>query len=104
MEELQVFSAPCHQDRAERGQLESTRSEMAGLQGEGGDDWCEMVPNGSAMDSLSLRLSMATGGCGTEEAVGGSGQATASGEQGGVGETASGWGESLSRGRKGSGI
>lgn len=47
---------------------------------------------------------MAAGGCGTEEAVGGAGQATASGEHGGVGETASGWGERLSRGRKGSGI
>ena len=47
---------------------------------------------------------MAAGGCGTEEAVGGPGQATASGEHGGVGETASGWGERLSRGRKGSGI
>lgn len=47
---------------------------------------------------------MVAGGCGTEEAVEGAGQTTASGKHGGVGETASGWGKRLSRGREDSGI
>ena len=51
VEKLQAVAVPCPQNRAERGQLERTRPEMAGLQGEGRDDLCEMVPNGSAIDS-----------------------------------------------------
>ena len=51
VEKLNSLAAPCHQDSAERGQLEWSRPEMAGLQGEGRDDLCEMVPNGSAIDS-----------------------------------------------------
>lgn len=34
VEKLQALAVPCHQDRAERGQFERTRPEMAGLQGE----------------------------------------------------------------------
>ena len=52
VERLQDLAAPCHQDWAERGQLERTSSEMAGLQGDCGDMLCGMVPSGSDMEAL----------------------------------------------------
>ena len=51
VERLQDLAAPCHQDRAERGQLERTSPEMAGLQGDCGDKLCGMVPSGSDMQA-----------------------------------------------------
>ena len=52
VEKLQALAVPCHQDRAERGQLEWTSPEMAGLQGDCGDKLCGMVPSGSDMEAL----------------------------------------------------
>ena len=50
VEKLQAVAVPCPQNRAERGQLERTRSEMAGLQGEKGTSfvrWCSVGVLGS---------------------------------------------------------
>lgn len=41
---FRALAVPCHQNRAERGQLERTRPEMAGLQGEKVKSFVEMVP------------------------------------------------------------
>ena len=51
VEKLQALAASCHQARVDPGLFEWTSPEMAGLQGECGDDLCGMVPSASAMES-----------------------------------------------------